>query len=317
MKVWIVARYLTDDEANTLNIDDLTQERQSSIFETLKVKAGFIKNGIDVKIVNMKELGNPTYVSGISRDKLPDIIVIRCMLYKNRELMILNMLQERGVMIVNNPKAISFCVFKSSQYEKLLREKIPTPMTTSVLLYSTPDEILSTIKKSGLKFPLVVKSNCGSRADTVFKCFNVDDILESFEKINTAYPYSTIALLQEWISHKSKGVISVLTLGDTIIGAQQRTPNKEIDFFISNYRKDSNRQVYKVDSELHDITMAAVKCIGNIEMSRLDIFHDGDRYLVGEVNSPGSFISYDLFMGMDCGLMTAEYILKKYRENNS
>ena len=315
-KVWVITRYLTDIEADNLDIGNLTQEKQSSIFEAIKVRDGFRKIGIHVKIVSMDEIGKLPDISYIPRNKLPDIIVVRCMIHSQKEIMILNKFCSSGITVMNNPTAQSLCTFKSYQYNKLLNSKIPIPNTISILLFSTHNEIENTIEKGGLKYPLVVKSNCGSRADTVFKCHNLDDILESLEKIHAIYPHSRIAILQEWIDHRSNGIISVLTLGENIIGAQQRTANREIDFFISNYRKDCNRCIYDVTDELRKITLSAIKCIGNIEMSRLDIFHDGEKYLIGEVNSPGSFLSYDLFMGMDCGLMTAKYVMKKYERDN-
>jgi glutathione synthase/RimK-type ligase-like ATP-grasp enzyme len=317
ISAWVVTRYLNDENANELDINNLIQEKQSSIFEALKVKTGLLKMNICAKIVSMTELGSSLYVSTIPIKNLPNIIIVRCMIYSYKEIEILNLYQTRGVMVINNPQSLVFCVFKHKQYEKLWESNIPIPITTSIFLDSSSDQIEDAMKIAKLKFPIVVKSNCGSRADSVFKCFTIDDIFESLYKIYKLYPYSRIAILQEWIDHRTKGILSVLTLGKEIIGIQQRIPKEETDFFISNHRQNSIRTEYKLDKELHDITLDALECMNNIEMSRLDIFHNGKHYLIGEVNSPGSFISYDLFMNMDCGLLTAKYTLEKYKKDNS
>ena len=313
ISAWVVTRYLNDENANELDINNLIQEKQSSIFEALKVKTGLLKIDVCAKIVSMAELGSNLYVPTIPIKDLPNIIIVRCMIYSYKEIEILKLYQARGVMVINNPQSLVFCAFKHKQYDKLFSSGIPIPMTTSILLHSTSDEIEESMRNAKLKFPIVVKSNCGSRADTVFKCNDIDEVFDSLYKIYKLYPYSKIALLQEWIDHRTKGVLSVLTLGKKIIGIQQRIPKEETDFFISNHRQSSIRTEYKLDKELHDITLDTLECMNNIEMSRLDIFHNGKQYLVGEVNSPGSFISYDLFMNMDCGLMTAKYALKNIR----
>ena len=64
------------------------------------------------------------------------------------------------------------------------------------------------------------------------------------------------------------------------------------------------------------MVFSSIKAIGDIEMSRFDILHDGQKYLICEINSPGAFTSYDNFMDMDCGLMIAKYILEKYERDN-
>ena len=312
MQIWLITRDLTSKIADSLDVNNLKDEKESNYFEAIKIRNGFQKIGIEIKIFTMDELRD-LFLKDIPQNIKPHVMIIRCMMHNRLEIEMLNMLHNSGIIIVNNPISQLLCQDKSLQYKRLKNFGIPIPTTVIIPAYSTLSEINSIIKNKNLSFPLVVKPNGGSRASTVFKCYDISEILECIEKINILYPKSKLVILQQWIDHRSKGVISVLTLGENIIGAQQRTANREIDFFISNYRKDCNRCIYDVTDELIKITLSAVKCIGNIEMSRLDIFHDGEKYLIGEVNSPGSFISYDLFMDMDCGLMIAKYILEKYK----
>lgn len=314
--VWIVTRNLTDEMADKLDITNLTAENDNNFFEAIKIKIGFKKIGINAKIVTMGELGSELVIAKTPKNKLPDIVVIRCMLHHMGEVNTINALCNHNIIVMNNPKSQTLCIDKWGQYRQLKAFGVSIPTTTAVPIYATSEEINTAIIREKLSFPIVVKSNCGSRSDTVFKCNSVDEILECAQKINIIYPFSKIMILQEWINHNPKGVISVLTLGDKIVAAQQRTANKKIDFFISNYRKDCNRCAYEITNKLRRLVLEAIKVIGNIEMSRLDVLYDGQNYLICEINSPGAFTAFNNFMGIDCGLMIAEYALERYKKDN-
>ena len=315
VRAWIITRNLTEAESNELDPNNFKAEKDNNVYEAIKVKYGFKKLGIECKIIRFSDLKSENFISTMVQNDIPDIVIIRCMLWNEKEIFILNALSNYGTIIINNPRSQFLCIDKWIQYKELMQAGISVPKTGITPLYSTKEDVLSSMRSNGLNFPIVIKSICGSRADTVFKCYNTDHVLISIAKILKLYPKSKFAILQEWIDHRSKGVISVLTFGDQLYG-QQRVANKEMDFFISNLRTNCNRNVYEITPELRDLVISTLPIMGKIDLSRFDILHDGKKYLICEVNSPGAFTGYDLTMGMDCGLMIAEYALEKYKIDN-
>ena len=314
MQIWLITRDLTSKIADSLDINNLKDEKENNYFEAIKIRNGFQKIGIEIKIFTMDELRD-LFLKDIPQNIKPHVMIIRCMMHNRLEIEMFNILHNSGIIIVNNPMSLLLCHDKSLQYKRLKDFGISIP-TTTISAYSTSIEINNIIKNKNLSFPLVVKPNGGSRANAIFKCYDINEILECIEKINISYPKSKLVILQQWIDHRSKGVISVLTLGHNEMIAQQRIPNEEVDFFISNLRKNTIRSNYFISDELRKLVFSSIKAIGDIEMSRFDILHDGQKYLICEINSPGAFTSYDNFMDMDCGLMIAKYILEKYERDN-
>jgi len=315
-KAWVITRKLTEEQSNNLDISDLKAEKDSNFYEAIKIKQGFIQLGVECKIVRLDDLKTENYISRMKRNEIPNIVVVRCMLWDPVEISILNALSNHGTIVLNNTRSQLLCINKWIQYKELLRAGIPIPKSGLTSLYVTKDDVHSSMQTIGLEFPIIVKSICGSRADSVYKCHDIDQVMESFIKINEIYPKTKFAMLQEWIDHRSKGVISVLTFGNNSLYAQQRTANEEMDFFISNLRANCNRNAYEITSEIKELVTRTIPVIGKIELSRFDILHDGKNYLICEVNSPGSFTGYDNSMGLNCGLMVAEYALERYQKDN-
>jgi RimK family alpha-L-glutamate ligase len=312
VKAWILSRVLSDNDVDSIDLNSLNKTTDNNYYEAIKIRAGFKKIGVDAKIVKIDKIDE----SIIMRKDLPDIIVMRCMLYNMRELTIIRELCNQNITIMNPPMSQMMCFDKWYHYKILEKNGISIPKTTAAKVYSLDHEILSAMKNKKLTFPVVVKSNCGSRGDTVFKCHNMSEILESVEKINILYPSSKTLILQEWIDHRIKGVISILAIGGKLITAQIKTANKDVDFLLSNFREDTNRSTYEITDGLRKLVESSCRVMGEIEMTRMDILHDGQKYLICEINSPGGFIGFDKYTNLDCGLMIAEYALEKYKIDN-
>jgi len=315
VRAWVITRNLSENDSNLLNSTEFKSEKDNNVYEAIKVKQGFKQLGVDCKLIKLSELKSDVFISRMMRDDIPNIVVVRCMLWTMEEVNMLTALSNRGIIVLNNSRSQILCMNKWFQYKELMRAGIAIPKTEIASLYSTEEEILSSMRSNNLKFPIVVKSICGSRADSVFKCNNIEQVIESITKIIEIYPQTKYAMLQEWIDHRAKdakGVISVLTFGDKFY-CQQRRPNREMDFFISNPRANCDRNAYEITTGLKDLVTKTIPIMGNIELSRFDVLHDGQKYLICEVNSPGAFTGYDLTMNMDCGLMVAEYALAKHK----
>jgi RimK family alpha-L-glutamate ligase len=295
-------------EDGRINSDKIFPTFSNQYFNR-EIKLLFKKIGVDAKIVKIDKIDESIKM----HKDLPDIIVMRCMLHGMKELNIIKELCDQNITIMNPPMSQIMCFDKWYHYRVLEKNGISIPKTTAVKVYSLDDEISYAMKNKKLTFPIIVKSNCGSRGDTVFKCHNMSEILESAEKINILYPSSKTMILQEWIDHRIKGVISILAIGGKLITAQIKTANKDVDFLLSNYREDTNRSAYEITDGLRKLVESSCRVMGEIEMTRMDILHDGQKYLICEINSPGGFIGFDKYTNLDCGLMIAEYALAKHK----
>lgn len=313
IKAWILSRVLSDEDVDFIDINSFKKTTDDNYYEAIKLRAAFKKLGIDVKIVKIKNLDN----SIISNTELPNIIIMRCMIHNMDELNFVGFLEQKNITVINNMMSQMVSLDKWHHYKILEKNNIPIPNTTSIKLYASEKEIIDAMNNKKLSFPIVVKPNGGSRGDGVSKCHNISDLIDCIGKIHMMYPKSKTVILQQWIDHRAKGVISVFAVGGKLISAQLKVANRDMDFLISNYREDTNKSQYEITEELRKLVEDSCKAIGGIEMTRMDILHDGQKYLICEINSPGGFIGFDKPDGLDCGLLIAEYALEKYKKDNN
>lgn len=312
VKAWILSRVLSDEDVDSINITSLKKPTDDNYYEAIKLRAGFKKLGIDVKIIKVKNIDDSILLNVTP----PNIIVMRCMIHNMTELNFIDVLCQKNITVINNMMSQMVSFDKWFHYKTLENNNIPTPSTTFVKSYAYEKEIIEAIKRKKLSFPIVVKSNCGSRGSGVFKCHDINEVMDCIEKINIIYPKSKTVILQQWIDHRSKGIISVLAIGGKLIAAQLKVANRDMDFLISNYNEDINRSPYAITEELRKLVEDSCKAIGGIEMTRMDILYDGQKYLICEINSPGGFSAFDKPpANLDCGLMIAEYALEKYNKD--
>lgn len=313
IKAWILSRVLSDEDVDLLDINSFKKTTDDNYYEAIKLRAAFKRLGVNVKIVKIKNLDN----SIISNTELPNIIIMRCMIHNMDELNFVGFLEQKNITVINNMMSQMVSLDKWRHYKILEKNNIPIPNTTSIKLYASEKEIIDAMNNKKLSFPIVVKPNGGSRGDGVFKCHNISDLIDCNEKIHMMYPKSKTVILQQWIDHRAKGVISIFAVGGKLISAQLKVANRDMDFLISNYREDTNKSQYEITEKLRKLVEDSCKAIGGIEMTRMDILHDGQKYLICEINSPGGFIGFDKPDGLDCGLLIAEYALEKYKKDNN
>ena len=312
VKAWILSRVLSDEDVDSIDINNLKKTTDDNYYEAIKLRAAFKKLNVDVKIVKIQKIDE----SIILNKELPNIIIMRCMVHNMDELNFIDVLCRKNITVINNMMSQMVSLDKWRHYKILENNNISIPATTAIKIYATEKEIIKAMDSKKISFPIVVKPNGGSRGNGVFKCNNINDIFDCIEKNYTLYPKSKILILQQWIDHRIKGVLSAYAIGGKLIAAQLRIANREMDFLVSNYREDTNRFTYEITDELRKIVEDSCKAIGGIEMTKMDILHDGQKYLVCEINSPGGFIGFDNFFNLDCGMMIAEYALEKYKKDN-
>jgi gamma-F420-2:alpha-L-glutamate ligase len=187
--------------------------------------------------------------------------------------------------------------------------QISIPKTIHIQLPIT-DENIEMVKKE-IGFPLVVKPTNGVRGRGVSKCHNEDDLwFECLSMRKLIIPPKT-AIAQKWIDHENKGTIRVYMIGGIIVASMQRKSNIKIDFFKSNIKQNSIRMPYEIDINLYNICERVYHAFNKIDLCSIDILHDGDNYMIIDINSPGSSFGMDMALNMNIGHLIAKYIASK------
>ena len=315
--VWLITRSLTGEIASNLNLEQIIKDTNSEIhispnhrkevyYEAYVIKKELDELKITSRYVSYEEFAN----LNLSSMKLPKI-AIDCYHTFDLNLHIKNLisLKNHGILVVNDPLTHKICGDKWAQYELLMANQISIPKTIHIQLPIT-DENIEMVKKE-IGFPLVVKPTNGVRGRGVSKCHNEDDLwFECLSMRKLIIPPKT-AIAQKWIDHENKGTIRVYMIGGIIVASMQRKSNIKIDFFKSNIKQNSIRMPYEIDINLYNICERVYHAFNKIDLCSIDILHDGDNYMIVDINSPGSSFGMDMALNMNIGHLIAKYIASK------
>lgn len=311
---WIITRhtslvytemYKTDED-----MEELTYDRfDSNFYEDLQLYKCFNEAGMNCDIIQISQL-RPMVNKKENLTNLPHIAITRFNVWDEKDVYVLKVLESKGVIVINNYKSHDLCSNKWFQWEKLNSAGVSVPKTKLIHLYQYKEELSNNLTRdyiNTIKFPLIVKPSNGSRGDNVHLCHSFDEIEKSLEKLIVAGYIQ--AVIQQYINTNDKGVISVFTMGGKAIMAQQRKSISKNDIFISNFRENSIRRNYEITDGLQKLCTDACTALNNIDMTRMDVLHDGTNYVICEVNSPGSFVSFDISLKTKFAKSAAEYSL--------
>lgn len=213
--------------------------------------------------------------------------------------------ESMGIQTINNSSSIMISGDKILSLSKFKTLNIPFPQTYVAF---TSSAVLKAGEKIG--FPLVDKPPIGSwgRLVTLVKDLHV---LKSIIEHREMLPSQTTKthIIQKYIKDSRKDV-RVLTLPNQIIGAVIRRPgNGE---WRCNVALGGRTEVYKVDSELEELTYKVVETIGG-EFIAIDLFQEDGTYLVNEVNGVPEFKGFMTATKINVPEILARYIKEKIK----
>jgi RimK family alpha-L-glutamate ligase len=328
---WVLNRISTDTEEHLIDRNNLSGEVVGGQYENIKIVDALRNMGVDVKLIRLKDFNIDTIT------EIPDLVFVRSTSYL--DIPKLKVLESKGPVMLNPISCHVKCSNKWTHLELLSQAGIRIP-TTDLITFSpekgkkwdwqngtmyqadlTSDDIpqsqsdnIKEIELSGKKlgWPLIIKPLWGTGGELVQLCHNVNDFINNAKKIMTRYN-TPMVLAQEFINHKTKGVISAWMLGKEIYTAQLRTSKSDTDLFISNHSKDSFRITYDVTPELANLCRKTAEVL-DAEITKMDILYDEKGYMICEVNAPGAFTGVDSVLGCDYGKIIAEYGIKRFYE---
>jgi len=341
--VWVITRHIDDEKASSINIDDLLIT-EARTYEIMMIKSALDKLGANTKFIKIADLSleNTKNIKSI----LPDIAIVRCNMWDSEiETKILEELEYQGVLVINSSRAHFICNDKMLQHDRLYRFNVRTPKS---IIPKKIDDTSISIVEDFLGYPLVVKPRTGTSGILTVKCNNREELKNAWAEIANHHYYKN-ALVQKWINHEPNGMINALVIGGEIVSCFQRVPDTKIDFWntgaiifdqLSKLVEDKKiktvkekiaasdptkdlyditkprpqndlRNEYPITDELKAFCKAACDAIYGIDIVRIDILKDNDGYMICEINSPAGYPAHDMFMGKDCGLLMAKYVLEK------
>jgi len=306
-KIWILTRNLDEKQAEDICNKGLKNCLLENYTPT-SIRMGFKELGIDVKTVKLSDVSNFKDMPTMAIDCYPP--------WSKIETEKLFWLEKQGVMVLNKPKYHSRYHNKWYQAKQLIKSNVTMPYTLEISFPPSIEKINDIEKLIG--YPVVVKPTTSGFGIMVFKCHTEDEVFDACLKIFNTKPQlgftpSSSLIVQKWIDHRFIGIIRIFVIGYKAIMAQQRRPTCETDFFVSNKGLHSIRNSFEITKELSSLCELACRNL-NLDFGVIDILHDGDKFLVCEVNPMGNFKSInDDNPTINCGLEIAKYSLFKMK----
>jgi len=230
-------------------------------------------------------------------------ILERCINH-SRALFALRILNDWGVVTVNNYHVALVCGNKLETTSALIKEGVPTPKCK---LAFTPESALEAIDSFG--YPVVLKPAVGSWGRLISKVNDRDaaeSILEHKEVLGS-YHHS-IFYIQEYIDKPGRDIRSFV-VGDRTIAAIYRRS----EHWITNTARGAVTSNCPVTPDLDAISVAAAQAVGGGVVA-VDLLETRDgQLLVNEVNYTMEFRNSIAVTGVDIPGAVADYVLDQAR----
>ena len=226
-------------------------------------------------------------------------------LFWDKDIYLAKRLENEGIKLFNNAKAVELCDNKILMYQELAKNgiKIPrtfiAPKTFEGLNYSSRDFVDKVIKEIGL--PLVIKEAYGSFGEQVYLANSKEEANQIIDQIG----YKDF-LMQEYIANSKGRDIRVNVVGDEAIVSMYRENKYD---FRSNISNGGTGKRYEPKQKYIDLAIKAAQSL-DLAFAGVDVlFGDGDEPIICEVNSNPQFASTISFTGVNLGEYIADYIM--------
>lgn len=230
-----------------------------------------------------------------------DAVIVRTMPPGSLEQVVFRMdalqrLQQRGVHVLNSPKAIEAAVDKFLTTSLIAAEGLPTPKT---IVCETSDAAMIAFELLG--GDVVVKPLFGAEGRGILRVSDPDLAFRTFRTLERT---DSVLYLQECISHPGYD-IRVLVLNGRVLGAIQR--HNPHDFRTNVSRKGEARRHDPTDQEC-EWAIRAAKGVGAC-FAGIDLLYDpaGNCFVI-EVNAVPGWQAFQRVTGIDVADVVIEFL---------
>ena len=279
-------------------------------FEVSRLVEEFEKQGIDVRVVNPKDVDifvdrddrKSIIVDGKPR-KLPDFVFPRTgsgTTYFIKA--IIRHMERLGVTMINGSDAIDNVKDKLYSQQILGQSNLPVPKT---MLVKHPIN-LELVEKN-LSYPMIVKTLSGSYGSGVFLVEDRKQFRQLMKMAELTKPSYNI-IIQECIEDSLGKDLRVLVVNGKVVGCMMR---QSIDGdFRANITRGGEAIPYQVDEDIEWIGGECARLL-NLDIAGVDLLFNEGTYTICEVNSAPGFEGMEKFTKVNVGEKIVNYVVKK------
>ncbi|WP_158542281.1 ATP-grasp domain-containing protein [Lujinxingia litoralis] len=256
-----------------------------NLYSTRRLWEAARKDGHDVRFLHPRRCTTGVDLKGtvLSTEGLRmegfDAVVPRFGASQTRAgLVVLDLLQSRGVVTLNSSSAIERCRDKLRSIQHLALAGLPVPPTVSIYNSERLEEIVDTL--GGV--PVILKLISGSHGVGVIRCDTLETLRSTLE---TLWSLGEEVLLQRYIGESRGRDLRIFVVAGEVVGAMERSAAP--GDFRANLHRGGTAQAIDLSDELRDIALGAAEALG-LGMAGVDILLSAEGPLIIEVNaSPG------------------------------
>ena len=279
-------------------------------FEVKRLVEEFKKQGVDIRVVNPKEVDifvdrddRKSIIVGGIPSKLPDFVLPRTgsgTTYFIKA--IIRHLERLGVTLINGSESIDAVKDKLYSQQILGQSNLPVPKT---MLVKHPIDL--TLVEKNLNYPMIVKTLSGSYGSGVFMVDDKKQFRQLMKMAELTKPSYNI-IIQECIQDSLGKDLRVLVVNGKVVGCMMR---QSVDGdFRANITRGGEAIPYQVDEDIEWISGECSRLL-NLDIAGVDLLFDNGNYVIWEVNSAPGFEGMEKFTKVNVAEKIVNYVVKK------
>ena len=279
-------------------------------FEVKRLVEEFKKQGVDIRVVNPKEVDifvdrddRKSIIVGGIPSKLPDFVLPRTgsgTTYFIKA--IIRHLERLGVTLINGSESIDAVKDKLYSQQILGQSNLPVPKT---MLVKHPINLK--LVEDNIKYPMIVKTLSGSYGSGVFMVEDRKQFRQLMKMAELTKPSYNI-IIQECIQDSLGKDLRVLVVNGKVVGCMMR---QSVDGdFRANITRGGEAIPYQVDEDIEWISGECSRLL-NLDIAGVDLLFDDGNYVICEVNSAPGFEGMEKFTKVNVAEKIVNYVVKK------
>ena len=279
-------------------------------FEVKRLVEEFEKQGVDIRVVNPKEVDifvdrddRKSIIVGGIPSKLPDFVLPRTgsgTTYFIKA--IIRHLERLGVTLINGSESIDAVKDKLYSQQILGQSNLPVPKT---MLVKHPINVK--LVEENIKYPMIVKTLSGSYGSGVFMVEDRKQFRQLMKMAELTKPSYNI-IIQECIQDSLGKDLRVLVVNGKVVGCMMR---QSVDGdFRANITRGGEAIPYQVDEDIEWISGECSRLL-NLDIAGVDLLFDDGNYVICEVNSAPGFEGMEKFTKVNVAEKIVNYVVKK------
>jgi [lysine-biosynthesis-protein LysW]--L-2-aminoadipate ligase len=227
-----------------------------------------------------------------------DVVLCRCV-SQTQNVALTQLLEGRGVRVINSSAAVLLCGDKIAAAAALERAGIPQPAWR---VAASPEGAVKAAESLG--YPVVFKPSVGSWGRLLAKISDREACEAVVEHKAHMGPAHSVYFVQEYIE---KGGFDLRAV--RIDGKTATLMKRSSEHWITNTARGAIPESYPMDAELETLLERTARAIGG-DFLAVDIFRTKSGWVVNEVNGQPEFHGSAAATGIDVGHLMVDYAIK-------